>query len=69
MSTEGLGLIDLCAVDYKCDVCSKIFYFETTYNEHIKNHTVKRKYDCYICRKKFARKDSFARHMDVHNSK
>lgn len=53
--------------DYKCDICHKVFHFESTYDDHIKIHTIKRNFECYVCNKKFVKKSAFIQHLTTHS--
>lgn len=53
---------------FSCKVCNQKFHFQYNLNDHMIKHLGARSYQCFVCKKYFARKRAVARHMKKHDN-
>ncbi|XP_022661940.1 zinc finger protein PLAG1-like [Varroa destructor] len=52
----------------KCLICDRVFYNNSSLRRHMERHeTIRKRYNCQVCHKRFTRKDYIKDHMiNVH---
>jgi KRAB domain-containing zinc finger protein len=50
----------------KCDICSKEFRSNQSFQDHVRGHTTDKPFECQHCKKCFGRRSILSRHLLIH---